>query len=96
MYKKNRNSLIHERLPNEAKLDVTIRWVRTVLRFCRLFHTLIEPIKCNITWLCFSTFYYQSYWSKEADAVIRIRAQGNAMLALNSWSVGICILKTTI
>ena len=96
MYKKNRNSLIHERLNNEAKLDVTIRWARTVLLFCRPFHTQIEPNKCNIAWLHFSTFYYQSYWSKESDTVIRIRTQGNAMLALNPWSVGICKLKTTI
>lgn len=96
MYKKNRNSLIHERLRNEAKLDVTIQWVRTVLRFCRLFLTKIEPNKCDMAWLRFSTFYYQSYWPKASDTVIRIRTQGNAMLALNFWSVGICKLKTTI
>lgn len=96
MYKKNRNSLIHERLNNEAKFDVTIRWVRTVQRFCWLFLTQIEPNKCDMAWLRFSTFYYQSYWPKASDAVIRIRTQGNAMLALNSWSVGICKLKTTI
>ena len=95
MYKKNRNSLIHERLNNEAKLDVTIRRARTVLRFCRLFPQ-VEPNKCNIAWLRFSTFYYQSYRSKESDTVIRIRTQGNAMLALNPWSAGICKLKTTI
>lgn len=96
MYKKNRNSLIHERLNNEAKLDVTIRWWRTVQRFCRPFHTQIEPNKCDIAWLRFSTFYYQSYRSKESDTVIRIRTQGNAMLALNPWSAGICKLKTTL
>lgn len=84
MYKKNRNSLIHERLRNEAKLDVTIQWVRTVLRFCRLFHTQIESKKCDIAWLRFSTFYYQSFWPKEASSVIRIRTPGNAMLALIS------------
>ena len=96
MYKKNRNSLIHERLNNEAKLDVTIRQARTVQRFCWLFLTQIEPNKCDMAWLRFSTFYYQSYWPKASDTVIRIRAQDNAMLALNFWSVGICKLKTTI
>ena len=95
MYKKNRNSLIHERLNNEAKLDVTIRRARTVQRCCRLFPQ-VEPNKCNIAWLRFSTFYHQSYRSKESDTVIRIRTQGNAMLALNPWSAGICKMKTTL
>ena len=83
MYKKNRNSLIHKRLAIEAKSKVVIRWVRTDCWHCRLFVFLFKPSKCNITWLCFSTFYYQSYWSKEADAVIRIRAQGNAIALLS-------------
>ena len=84
MYKKNRNSLIHKRLAIEAKSNVVIRWVRTDCRHCRLFVSLFKPSKCSIALLRFSTFYYQSYWPKEAKTVSRIRAPGIAMHALPS------------
>jgi hypothetical protein len=84
MYKKNRNSLIHKRLIIEAKSKVVIRWVRTGCWHCRLFVSLFKPSKCSIALLRFSTFYYQSYWPKEAKTVSRIRAPGIAMHALPS------------
>jgi len=83
MYKKNRNSLIHKRLTIEAKSKVVIQWVRTGCWHCRLFVSLFKPSKCSIALLRFSTFYYQSYWPKEAK-VSPIRAPGIAMNALPS------------